>query len=323
MRGPLFDCRAAFAETLISLAEADGRVVAVCNDSVGSSNLKEFKKRFPNRLVNVGIAEQNLVGVGAGLANAGLIPFVCSASCFLTARALEQIKVDVGYSRANVKLCGMTSGMGYGELGATHHSIEDIAWTRAIANLTVVVPADPMETAQAVRAAASYDGPVFLRLSRTGVPQVHSSDYRFEIGRAVQLREGADVTIVANGTMVCRALEAASLLAADGISAAVLNVGTACPLDAGAIAKAAAAGPIVTVEEHTVTGGLGSAVAEIVVATHPTRMRLLGVPGVFAPTGSPDFLFEHFGLTPEGIRNTARVLVKESASEKQTAHTCH
>jgi transketolase len=241
----------------------------------------------------------------------------------MTARALEQIKVDVGYSRANVKLCGMTSGMGYGELGATHHSIEDIAWTRAIANLSVIVPADPIETAQAVRVAASYDGPVFLRLSRTGVPQVHSSDYRFEIGRAVRLRDGAEVTIVANGTMVCRALEAASLLAAEGISAAVLNVATARPLDAGAIATAAAAGPIVTVEEHTVTGGLGGAVAEIVVATHPTRMRLLGVPGVFAPTGSPDFLFEHFGLTPVGIRDAARALVKESAGENQSADTCN
>ena len=159
------DCRVAFAETLIALAEADRRIVAVVNDSVGSSNLKEFKRRFPDRLINVGIAEQNLVGVSAGLASAGKIPFTCGASCFLTGRALEQVKADLAYSRHNVKLCGMSSGMAYGELGPTHHSIEDLAWTRAIANLTVIVPADPIETAGAVRAAVAIDGPVFLRLA--------------------------------------------------------------------------------------------------------------------------------------------------------------
>jgi transketolase len=168
----LHDCRKAFSETLVALAEADPRVVAVANDSVGSSNLKAFKERFPDRLVNVGIAEQNLVGVGAGLANGGLLPFVCGASCFLTGRALEQVKVDLGYSRSNVKLCGMSSGVAYGELGPTHHSIEDLAWTRAIANMTVIVPADAVETAAAVRAAAAYQGPVFLRLSRMPVPDV-------------------------------------------------------------------------------------------------------------------------------------------------------
>ena len=150
----LHDCRKAFSDTLVALAEADPRVVVVANDSVGSSNLKEFKKRFPKRLVNVGIAEQNLVGVGAGLANGGLLPFVCGASCFLTGRALEQVKVDLGYSRSNVKLCGMSSGVAYGELGPTHHSIEDLAWTRAIANMTVIVPADPLETAREQRLAA-------------------------------------------------------------------------------------------------------------------------------------------------------------------------
>ena len=168
----LYDCRIAFADTLVALAEQDSRIVAVCNDSVGSSNLKAFKQRFPDRLVNVGIAEQNLVGVSAGLASAGKIPFTCGASCFLTGRALEQIKADLAYSRHNVKLCGISSGMAYGELGPTHHSIEDLAWTRAIANMTVLVPADPVETAAAVRAAAAFDGPVFLRLSRMPVPVV-------------------------------------------------------------------------------------------------------------------------------------------------------
>lgn len=307
---PTADCRVAFSETLVALAEADPRIVAVANDSVGSSNLKEFKRRFPERLVNVGIAEQNLVGVSAGLASAGKIPFACGASCFLTGRALEQVKVDLGYSRHNVKLCGMSSGMAYGELGPTHHSIEDLAWTRAIANLTVIVPADPVETGQAVRAAAAIDGPVFLRVSRLPVPAVHGADARFEIGRAVTLRVGSDVTIVAAGVTVSRALDAAGLLEADGISAAVLNLSTIRPLDRDSIVAAARRGPIVTVEEHTVYGGLGSAVAEVVVTSHPVRMRLLGVPGVFAPTGSAEFLLQHFGLTPEGIRDAARSLVR-------------
>ena len=317
---PLHDCRKAFAETLIALAEADPRVVAVANDSIGSSNLKEFKQRFPDRMVNVGIAEQNMVGVGAGLANGGLIPFVCGASCFLTGRALEQVKVDLGYSRSNVKLCGMSSGVAYGELGPTHHSIEDLAWTRAIANMTVVVPADPVETAAAVRAAAACDGPIFLRLSRIPVPDLHPADYAFEFGRAPRLRAGTDLTLIANGTMLCRAMEAAALLEHEGIQAAVVNMSTVRPLDREAVLDAARNGPIVTIEEHTVVGGLGSAVAEVVVETHPVRMRLLGFPGVFAPTGSPAFLFEYFGLTPEGIRNAATKLLEESADVTHQAH---
>src|SRR5690349_8956880 len=202
---PTFDCRQAFAETLIELARADRRIVAVCNDSVGSSNLGAFKAEFPSRLINVGIAEQNMVGVSAGLANGGLIPFVCGASPFLTGRALEQIKADIAYSNANVKLCGMSSGMAYGELGPTHHSIEDVAWLRAIANMTVIVPADPIETAQAVQVAANTVGPMFLRISRLPVPIVHGADYRFEIGKAALLREGSDVTLIANGVQVTRA----------------------------------------------------------------------------------------------------------------------
>jgi transketolase len=304
------DCRIAFAEALTALAGTDPRIVAVVNDSVGSSNLKAFQKRFPTRFVNVGIAEQNLVGVSAGLANAGKVPFTCGASCFLTARALEQIKADVAYSRHNVKLCGMSSGMAYGELGPTHHSIEDLAWTRAIANMTVIVPADPVETAQAVRAVAALDGPAFLRLSRLPVPTVHPTDYVFEIGRAARLRDGSDVTLVAAGVTVPSAVEASVLLEADGISAAVVNMSTIRPIDRDAVIAAARRGPIVTVEEHTTFGGLGSAVAEVVVTTHPVRMRMLGVPGVFAPTGSSEFLLEHFGLGPEGIRNAARSLVR-------------
>jgi transketolase len=302
----LFDCRDAFASALQELAAADPRVVVVVNDSVGSSKVGGFRKEFPERIINVGIAEQNMIGVSAGLANGGKIPFVCGASCFLTARGLEQIKADVAYSQANVKLCGMSSGVAYGELGPTHHSIEDLAWLRAIANLTVIVPADPIETEQAVHAAWRTEGPMFLRISRMPVPIVHARDYRFEIGRAARLREGNDVTLIANGTMVSRALDAAILLADKGIGARVLNMSTVRPLDREAIIEAAIqTGRIVTVEEHTIYGGLGGAVAEVVVANCPVPMRILGIPGVFAPTGSAQWLLEHFGLTAEGIAQAA------------------
>jgi len=320
----LFDCRQAFSEALEELALSDSRVVVVTNDSVGSSNVGRFRKRFPERLVNVGIAEQNMVGIGAGLANGRMIPFVCGASCFLTGRALEQIKVDLGYTRANVKLCGMSSGLAYGPLGPTHHSIEDLAWTRVIPNLTVLVPADPIETAQAVRAAASIEGPVFLRLSRMPVPAVHSPAYRFEVGSAVTLREGEHLSILANGTMVCRALEAADRLARRGVSARVLNMSTVQPLDREAILAAAEqTGAIVTVEEHSVHGGLGGAVAEVVVSHRPVPMRILGIPGVFAPTGSPSWLLEHFGLTPEGICKAAMELLKEKLHHAEPIHSRH
>lgn len=315
-----FDCRDAFASALEALAAEDPRVVAVCNDSVGSSKLGGFKKRFPDRLVNVGIAEQNMIGVAAGLANGGQIPFVCGASCFLTGRALEQIKADLAYARANVKLCGMSSGMAYGELGPTHHSIEDLAWTRAIADLTLVVPADPEETRQAVQEAHAKPGPVFLRLSRMGVPQVHAMGYRFELGRACLLQEGSDLTIIANGTLVSRCLVAAERLRREGVFARVLNMATLRPLDVGAIVAAAKeTGAIVTAEEHTVNGGLGGAVAEVVVAQAPVPMELLGVPGVFAPTGSAEFLLDHFGMSVEGIMAAAHKVVARKPTPRRLA----
>jgi transketolase len=310
----LHDCRLAFAESLEALAKERDDIVAVANDSIGSSKLGGFRSAFPDRMFNVGIAEQTLVGTGAGLANAGLVPFVSSASCFLTGRALEQIKADVAYSNANVKLVGMSSGMAYGALGPTHHSIEDFAWLRAIANLVVVAPADPEETRQAVRAAAEFQGPIFLRISRMGVPEVHGPGYRFEIGKAAVLRDGTDVTLIANGVMAHKALEAADRLADRGIEARVLNMATVRPIDREAIVAAAKeTGGIVTAEEHTVFGGLGSAVAEVVVREAPVPMRMVGVPGEFAPTGEPEFLFEHFGLTSENIAIKAEELARTHA----------
>jgi transketolase len=306
----MFDCRDAYARSLEELAGADDRIVAVVNDSVGSSKLAGFGSKFPQRLINVGIAEQNMVGVGAGLANGGKIPFVSGASCFLTARALEQIKADCAYSRANVKLCGISSGVAYGELGATHHSIEDVAWLRALRDLTIIVPSDPWETAEAIRAAAALDGPVFVRISRMPVPEIaRPQGAAFAIGRAETLREGGDIAIVANGTLVHRALAAAELLAAEGVAARVVNMSTVAPLDEAAITAAAETGAIVTAEEGLAFGGLGGAVAEYVATHRPVPMRMVGFPG-FLPTGSAQWLMERFGLTADGIAAAARALIR-------------
>jgi transketolase len=303
-----YDCRQAFAEELIALAREDERVVAVCNDSVGSSNLVAFRKEFPDRLINVGIAEQDLVGVGAGLANGGLIPFVSAAAPFLTGRALEQIKADCAYSNRHVILCGQSPGMAYGELGPTHHSIEDLSWTRAIDNLPVLVPADPAQTRAAVRWAAGIDGPVYLRVPRFKVPAVTPEEAPLEPGRAIQLTDGDDVTVIAVGTMVSRALEAAARLRSDGVAARVLNMPFVDPLDETAILEAAReTRGIVTVEEGIVSGGLGAAVASLVAQQHPVPMRILGVTG-FAPTGSAGFLLDHFGLNADGIIAAAHAL---------------
>ena len=305
----MFDCRDAFAGALEELAAADDRIVAVCNDSVGSSKLGKFRDRFPDRLVNVGIAEQNMVGVGAGLANGGKVPFVSGAACFLTARAMEQIKVDCAYSQANVKLCGISSGVAYGELGATHHSIEDVAWLRAIDKLTVIVPSDPWETAEAIKAAAAFDGPVFVRISRMPVPEIERPrGAAFAIGKAEVLRDGRDIAIIANGTILYRALDAAQELADNGIDARVINMSTVSPLDLEVVAAAAETGAIVTAEEGLSRGGLGGAVAEYCAQHVPVRMRMLGFPG-FAPTGSASWLLNHVGLTANGIAAAARELV--------------
>src|SRR5829696_1236619 len=307
---PRYDCRNAYVETLAELAHENHRIVGVVNDSVGSSKLDAFKKAFPDRLINVGIAEQDMVGVAAGLANGGRIPFVSAASCFLTARALEQIKADVAYSNRNVKLCGMSPGMAYGELGPTHHSIEDIAWLRAIDNMIIVVPADPIETAAAMRWAAATEGPTFIRVSRMSVPAIYGDDYEFVPGRAITVRDGDDVTIISNGTVLWRSLAAAEQLATDGINARVISMPTVKPLDVGAVVAAARETKgLVTAEEATTAGGLGGAVAETVVQHHPTRVRILGVPE-FAPTGSASFLLDRYGMSPQGIADAARDLTR-------------
>jgi transketolase len=248
------------------------------------------------------------------LANGGMVAYVCGAACFLTARAMEQIKVDLAYTKANVKLCAMSPGMAYGQLGSTHHSIEDLAWMRVLPNLAVIVPADPVETAAVMRYSLVHEGPMFLRIARVPVPRVHGDDYQFRLGKAVRLREGSDVTLIANGLMVSLALDAANALAARGISARVLNMSTLKPLDHEAIVDAArTTRGIVTAEEALAAGGLGGAVAEVLAQEHPAPMRILGVPDVFAPTGTAEFLLEHFGLTAAGIERAALGLLQREA----------
>lgn len=307
MTAATYDNRQVFAETLTELAQADDRVVVVCNDSVGSSNLVGFRERYPDRLINVGIAEQDMVGIGAGLVNAGLIPFVCGAAPFLTGRALEQIKADVAYSEFPVVLCGISPGMAYGALGPTHHSVEDLSWLRALPGLDIVVPADRLETRQAVRLAARQEHPVYIRVGRTAVPDVNPADAVLARGRWTQVRAGEDVTIVALGTLVSRALAAAAELAREGISARVLNAAYVAPLDTAAIEAAIAeTGGIVTAEEANIAGGLGAAVASLVAAGDAAvPMRILGL-RTFAPTGSTGFLLDHFGLNAAGIADAAR-----------------
>ncbi|MDE3163538.1 MAG: transketolase family protein [Acidobacteriota bacterium] len=310
----MYDCRDAYAKTLEEMAASDVRVAVVINDSLSSAKMKDFKAKYPERFVNVGIAEQNMVGVGNGLANGGMIPYLCGASCFLTARAMEQVKVDLAYSKANVRICGMSSGMAYGQLGPTHHSIEDMAWMRILPNMTIIVPADPVETAAAMRYSLEHTGPMFLRISRIPVRKVHSDDYIFQLGKAAVLRQGNDVTLIANGVVVSRALDAADALAKQGVQARVLNMSSVKPIDREAIVKAARETKgIVTAEEALTAGGLGGAVAEVLALEHPARMRMLGLPDTFAPTGTAEFLLDHFGISAEGMTEAALELVRNEA----------
>ena len=306
-----FDNRIAFAETLIALAKIDPKIIVVCNDSVGSSNLTEFRDIYPERLIDVGIAEQNMVGVAAGLANSGFTPFVCAASPFLTGRALEQIKADIVYSNTNVKMCGMSPGISYGELGPTHHSIEDIAWMRALDSLPIVLPADYAQTREVITWAAQTIGPVFMRIGRFKVPSVsQNQNPAFIPNKAMRIIDGDDLTIIATGTLVSRAVAAALELKKDGISVRVINMTTVAPLDtAEVLAAAKETKLIITAEEAVTRGGMGGAVAEYLVQNHPVPMKLMGI-DTFAPTGSPTYLLEHFGLTADSLVVAARELMK-------------
>jgi transketolase len=310
MSTKLVDPRNGFSKALVELGKENASIIVLVNDSKGSSKVGPFADNFPERFYNIGIAEQDMIGIAAGLATCGKIPFACGAACFLSARSCEQVKIDVAYSNLNVKIVGVSGGLSYGPLGPSHHSVEDIAIMRAFGNITVIVPADAVEAEQAAKEMVRYRGPVYMRLGRHPLPIICPPDYRFKIGKAVTLKQGRDAAIIAIGSMAARALEAAEQLSGQGINVSVFNMPTIKPIDRDAIVRAAKeTGKIVTVEEHTISGGLGSAVAEVLVEEAPVPMRRLGIPGIFSAPGPTDALFEKYGLTSSGIVKAIKELL--------------
>ncbi|HTB83809.1 MAG TPA: transketolase C-terminal domain-containing protein [Candidatus Sulfotelmatobacter sp.] len=301
-----------FAATLEELAKVNPNIVAVTSDSRGSGKLAPFGKSLPKQIVEVGIAEQNLVGITAGLAACGKKSFGVSPGCFLTARSLEQIKNDICYSDVPAVLIGISSGTSYGALGTTHHSLHDLAVLRAINNLTIIVPADNFETREAIKFAATAKKPVFVRFGKAAMYGLHKPDTKFETGKAIQLRDGNDVVFIATGETVVHAVLAAAQLAERGIQARVLSVHTVKPLDTEAILKAGReCRAIVTVEEHMVHGGLGEAVAAVLLQAGVGKpFRIVGIPDEETVPGAQADIFRHYGISMEGLSETAHALLK-------------
>jgi len=297
--------RAAFGEALIDLGARDERIVTVDADLSKSTMTAGFAKKYPGRAFNVGIAESGMIGLAAGLALTGRIPFACSFACFLVGR-FETIRVSVAYSDAPVKLVGTHVGVAIGEDGYTQMGLEDIACLRSLPNIPIVQPADEIETRQAVAYAVEHAGPIYLRLTRQGLEPVHDAAYRFQFGKADVLRPGNDVSILATGGTLWNTLEAARRLATEGIQAEVLNVATIKPLDEeGIVRSAGRTGHVVTVEDHSINGGLGSAVAEVLAEVMPTPLKRIGVT-TFGESGDPKALYARHGLDSEGIAGTVR-----------------
>ncbi len=302
--------REAYGNALAAVGAKNKNIVVLDADLSKSTKTNVFKEQFPDRFFNVGIAEQNLISVGAGLAAAGKIPFVSSFAMFATGRAFEQIRNAVCYPKLNVKVCATHAGITVGEDGATHQSLEDIACMRVLPNMTVVVPADEAETTSVIEWAANYQGPVYVRLGRAGVDDTTPVGYQFVPGKSQTLVEGADLTIIACGALVGPAVEGAKELAQAGISARVINMASIKPIDKDAIVKAAQeTGAILTAEEHNVIGGLGSAVAEVVVQEAPVPMAFVGVQDSFGESGTPKELMAKYGLTAKDIVAAAKKLV--------------
>ncbi len=301
-----------FAATLEELAKANPNLVAVTSDSRGSGRLAPFGKAFPKQIVEVGIAEQNLVGITAGLAACGKKSFGVSPACFLTARSLEQIKNDVCYSDVPAVLVGISAGVSYGALGTTHHSLHDLAVLRAINNLTIIVPADNFETREAIRFAAKATKPVFVRFGKAAMFSLHKPESRFEVGKAITLREGNDVAFLATGETVIHAFLAAAQLAERGIQARVLSIHTVKPLDVEAILRAGReCRAVVTVEEHMVHGGLGEACAAVLMQAGVSKpIRIVGIPDEETVPGAQADIFRHYGISLEGLSEKAQELLK-------------
>lgn len=300
-----------FAATLLELARKDSDLLVVTSDSRGSAKLASFAKAAPGQIVEVGIAEQNLVGIAAGLAAAGKNVFAVSPACFLTARSLEQIKNDVCYSDRPVSVIGISAGVSYGALGTTHHSLHDFAVLRAVHNITIIAPADNFETREAIKAVAKLPAPAYLRFGKKTMPHLPRLESGFELGKASLVRQGKDITFVACGETVAPVVAAADLLAANGIECRVISMHTIKPLDEAVVLQAASeTRGVITVEEHSVNGGLGEACASLLLqAGAHTRFKIVGFPDDHTMTGSQSEIFRHYGIDGPGLAVTAKKLL--------------
>lgn len=299
-------------DSLLEFGLQNKNIVAVTTDARGSVTLGDFAKQLPGQFVELGIAEQDAVGVAAGLASTGKNVFVCGPACFYVARSLEQVKVDVAYSNMPVRILGVSGGVSYGALGATHHSLHDIAVLRCFPGMNVVLPCDIYESRRLVESLLDYPHPVYIRVGRNAVPNVYeNTDIPFEIGKAITVCEGKDLTLIGCGETVWHCQQAALALKEEGISVRVLDMHTLKPFDEEAVKKAAAeTGRIMTVEEHSIFGGLGAAVAQVVVGNQPVPMKILGIPDENAITGSSKEIFHHYGIDAEGIAAAVRAWLK-------------
>ena len=311
MLGELIATRDAFSKALVEFGSENKKVVVLDADLAHATMSCKFQEAVPERFFNVGIAEADLVDMAAGLSTTGKIPFACTFAVFSTGRAFEQIRNSIAYPRLNVKICGSHGGLSVGKDGATHQAIEDLAIMAAVPNMVVINPCDAVEMRAAVKAMIDYDGPVYLRLGRNPVPVVlDEATYTFEIGKGLKMREGTDVTLVATGSMLDVAYKAAGLLAAEGVSAEILNIATIKPLDKELILESAKkTGRVVVLEEGIIGGGLGSAVAAALSQTCPVPMRYVGVDDCFGQSGDAPDLMEHYGLTPENTVCKVRELL--------------
>jgi len=313
--GDMISNRKAYGRALVSLGEKNPNVVVLEADLGKSTHTYLFGERFPDRYFQVGIAEANMMGIAAGLAAAGKIPYASTFCVFASMRACEQVRNSIAYPRLNVKIVATNAGIEIGADGVTHQAIEDIAIMRAIPNVAVVVPSDPVVTAKVVHLAADFEGPMYVRLGRQPTPTLYSDDLKLEIGKAITVKEGDSVTLVAVGNMVCRALAAAEILAGEGVAARVLDMYTVKPIDVATLVKAAEeTGCIVTAEDHNVLGGLGGAVAEVLSSESPVPLVRVGLQDTFAQSGDPDELLQFYGLTAEHIATAARQAMKRRDS---------
>ena len=289
--------RASYGKALTELGAENQNIIVMDADLSGSTQTKKFAEKFPERFINAGIAECNMMGMAAGLAISGKTVFASTFAMFAAGRAYEIIRNSIGYTHANVKVCATHAGLTVGEDGASHQCLEDLALMRAIPGMTVINPADDVSARKLIKAAAEFDGPCYIRLGRASVPVLYGEDQEVEIGKALKLREGKDAVIIATGIMVDTAIQAAEMLKAEGLEVGVIDMHTIKPIDEEAIVEAARTGAIVTVEEHSVMGGLGSAVAEVVCQKAPCRMKIVGVQDTFGESGTPADLLEKYHLT--------------------------